>query len=127
MSAELQRHPKPGLSSGARSGRFPLQDTMPLAREIKGDREGWAEDSQGPSHSQAALGLLAKPISRKEAPEVRPGFLSGPWGPPSLQNQKLHEHGAQPGPSLENWTDWHGGLPVTPHSQEPQMSSSHRQ
>lgn len=30
---------------------------MPLAREIKEDREGWAEDSQGPSHSQAALGL----------------------------------------------------------------------
>lgn len=58
MSAELQRHPKPGLSSGARSGRFPLQDTMPLAREIKGDRGGWATgDSQGPSHSQAALGL----------------------------------------------------------------------
>lgn len=60
MSAELQRRPKPGLSSGARTGPFPLQDTMLLARQIKGDREGWAEDSQGPSHSQAALGLPSR-------------------------------------------------------------------
>lgn len=64
MSAELQRHPEPGLSSGARTGSppgpFPLQDPGPLAGEIKGDRERWAEDSQSPSHSQAALGLPSR-------------------------------------------------------------------